>query len=172
NHLSSSYCPVTSGGGKLRTVVRYEDQEFSRLTSNIQNITSLSHSQETSQVDFRMNENSQIGSEINTAFIAPTDTVVASTPTKTKPPTTTDSSESGFEEGVPDKTTRSSTSKFFDYFRTPPAQTYSSTSDYISDFTGTDTPSKLRESTRRLSVRKPFNPYIAYSSDEELDEWM
>ncbi|XP_069936393.1 uncharacterized protein [Cherax quadricarinatus] len=42
------------------------------------------------------------------------------------------------------------------------------TSDY---FSGTDTPSKLRESTRRLSLHKPHNSYIAYSSDEELDEW-
>lgn len=29
----------------------------------------------------------------------------------------------------------------------------------------------FQESTKRLSIRKPFNQYIAYSSDEELDDW-
>ncbi|XP_068237587.1 uncharacterized protein [Palaemon carinicauda] len=84
-----------------------------------------------------------------------------------------ESSESGFEDGslFGEKTgthgnneTFKPARKFFDEADTRERLN----SDY---FSGSDTPSKLRESTRRLSIRKPYNKYIAYSSDEELEEW-
>ncbi|XP_063865752.1 uncharacterized protein LOC135103434 isoform X4 [Scylla paramamosain] len=89
-------------------------------------------------------------------------------------PAIVESSESGFEEGnltggtVP---TSSPASEIFVGAREFFAERESRarlTSDYYSS---SDTPSRLRESTRRLSIRKSFNQYIAYSSDEELDEW-
>ncbi|XP_045132558.1 uncharacterized protein LOC123516893 isoform X3 [Portunus trituberculatus] len=89
-------------------------------------------------------------------------------------PAIVESSESGFEEGnltggtVP---TSSPASEVFVGAREFFAERESRarlTNDY---YTSSDTPSRLRESTRRLSIRKSFNNYIAYSSDEELDEW-
>ncbi|XP_047475070.1 uncharacterized protein LOC125029226 isoform X3 [Penaeus chinensis] len=97
------------------------------------------------------------------------------TPTKnTSLPAIVESSESGFEEGSvtgetvvvssPNSERFVSAREFFAEADTRERLT----SDY---FSGSDTPSKLRESTRRLSLCKPLNPYIAYSSDEEFDDW-
>nr|XP_027230750.1 lateral signaling target protein 2 homolog [Penaeus vannamei] len=97
------------------------------------------------------------------------------TPTKnTSLPAIVESSESGFEEGSltgetvvassPNSERFVSAREFFKEADTRERLT----SDY---FSGSDTPSKLRESTRRLSLCKPNNPYIAYSSDEEFDDW-
>ncbi|XP_064080466.1 uncharacterized protein LOC135197276 isoform X2 [Macrobrachium nipponense] len=84
-----------------------------------------------------------------------------------------ESSESGFEDGsvFGEKTGTSGTNEPF-----RPAREFFDENDtrerlnsgYCS---GSDTPSRLRESTRRLSIRKPFNKYIAYSSDEEYEDW-
>ncbi|XP_042882143.1 uncharacterized protein LOC122259442 isoform X3 [Penaeus japonicus] len=97
------------------------------------------------------------------------------TPTKnTSLPAIVESSESGFEEGSitgetivassPNSERFVSAREFFAEADTRERLT----SDY---FSGSDTPSKLRESTRRLSIRKAHNAYIAYSSDEEFDDW-
>nr|XP_045606712.1 uncharacterized protein LOC123763584 isoform X2 [Procambarus clarkii] len=98
------------------------------------------------------------------------------TPTKEKNlPAIVESSESGFEEG-------NSTGKGERVDVSSPAERFTSASEFFAGidsrdrltsdyFSGADTPSKLRASTRRLSNRKPYNQYIAYSSDEELDEW-
>ncbi|XP_042241959.1 uncharacterized protein LOC121879401 isoform X2 [Homarus americanus] len=89
-------------------------------------------------------------------------------------PAIVESSESGFEEGNLTGETVTASSPFAEKFVCAreffaEAQTRDRlTSDY---FSGTDTPSKLRNSSRRLTLRKPYNQYIAYSSDEELDEW-
>ncbi|XP_071532845.1 uncharacterized protein [Panulirus ornatus] len=97
------------------------------------------------------------------------------TPSKEKVlPAIVESSESGYEEGsVTGETVVASS---------PVSQNFVSAREFFAEadtrdrltsdyFSGTDTPSKIRESTRRLSLRKPFNQYIAYSSDEELDDW-
>ncbi|XP_066965627.1 LOW QUALITY PROTEIN: uncharacterized protein [Macrobrachium rosenbergii] len=92
---------------------------------------------------------------------------------KTRASSVVESSESGFEDGSVFGE-KSGTYGANEPFR--PAREFFDENDErprlnSGYFSGGDTPSRLRESTRRLSLRKPFNKYIAYSSDEEYEDW-
>ncbi|KAK3871905.1 hypothetical protein Pcinc_022969 [Petrolisthes cinctipes] len=94
--------------------------------------------------------------------------------TDTSLPSIVESSESGFEEGTLFGEAVSTSTPASDQFVGARQffQERDTREKLISDyFSPGDTPSNLRESTRRLTLRKPFNRYIAYSSDEELEEW-